>query len=108
VIPHKMITRPIGKLLFVMIALDLSGCCNVPAGNHTSHSIVPREGLGVWRYVAKRQLRRGIAAQPKMDKAADLRAANDLLLLADEADAKIGERISFERLDRALTICRGC
>ena len=107
-----MITRTIDKLLVIVIALHLSGCCNVPASSHTSHSVVSWDGLGVSGNPTKRQLQRIAAVKPKKDPAAELSAnnlsANDSLLLADESDAPIGERVSFEKLDRTLTICRGC
>jgi hypothetical protein len=101
-----MISRTIDSLLVIVIALGLSGCCNVPAGSHASHSVVSWDGLGVSGKATKRPPKRSAAAYPK-DRAAEL-SANNSLLLADESDAEIGERVNFEKLDRILTICRGC
>ena len=102
-----MITRTIDKLLVIAIALDLSGCCNLPTGSHASHSVVSSDDLRVSGKATKRQPQRNASVQPKDDRAAELSERN-ILLLADESDAEIGERVSFEKLDRTLIICRGC
>jgi hypothetical protein len=101
-----MISRTIDNLLIIVIAVGLSGCCNVPTGIHGSHSVVSWDGLRVPGNAKNRQLQRSTTVYPK-DRAAEL-SANNSLLLADELEAEIGERVSFEKLDRTLTICRGC
>jgi hypothetical protein len=92
----------------VVIARCLSGCCSAPNGTYTRHVVVAWDGSGdVPLNVRSDRLRHVSLRQPDVDVKSGLLSSNQILL-ADEAEARLGERVNFEKLDKSLMICRGC
>lgn len=88
--------------LIVCISLCSSGCAVLPTSDQARYVAPASDGLGVLSEQKPLNGRRSKS---------DVRLSNlqpELLLMADESDAKLGEPVNFEKINRVLNICRGC
>ena len=104
-----MAMKTLTGLMAAVVAVVLSGCSNVNSSGIASRQVLMGwDGLGVPPSAQRRRPPRKLAdAQASLVTETHDETAKGLLL-ADGSDEKMSERKRYEKMDRALRICRGC
>jgi hypothetical protein len=104
-----MAMKKITSLMVAAAAIALSACSNVRSSGTATHpALMAWDGLGVHPSASpKRALRRLADAHASLVTETHDETAKGLLP-ADGSDEQMSERKRYEKMDRVLTICRGC
>lgn len=89
------------KWLVALVTLCSAGCANLPTGDRAKRTAPASDGLGVLS-------ERNVHGKRHLTSASLSELPPQLLLMVDESDARLGEPVNFDKVNRVLNICRGC